>query len=291
MADIFSSRELATGIWLLAIVFLLLVNEKIRKSARHLVKTALSKYLVIPFVFMSIYAGGFTLFLTGFSFWRWVYLKDILLWFILVGVPTCFNAINKENQRTFYREVVLSNIKLSVIVLLLISTFTFHIAVELVLVPLFTFLALCQAVAETKEELKSVKTAFSTLLFIATVVLLIFTVREAIEVYRDVEIVDLIVSFGIPLLFSILFLPIAYLFAVIAKYQTAFAWMRFIEKKEAGDKRKYRARRRKVIRTCKLSHQAISHFQQNYSRRIYIGMKEIEFDELIYSFKERSNAE
>ena len=282
MIDIFSSRELATGIWALIIIVLIFVSKKIRGSAFNVLKTALSKHLLIPFVCMVLYASCFTVLFTMFSLWEWIYLKDIIIWVLFAGVPTCFSAISRDNHEGFYRDIILDNIKFSAFVELIISTFVFHIVAELVLIPIFTILFIFQAVAGMKEEHKPVQKLFSAIIIIATITVLVFTAKEAVASYREIGIVDSIVSFCIPIAFSLFFLPFAYIFSIIAKYQVLFIRMSF---KEPESKKIQWKHKRKVFRACGLSYKKVLQFEQVCLGQMYRSMGEETFINMIHSFK------
>jgi hypothetical protein len=72
MNDIFSTRELATGLWALAIIIWVFAHKGSRKSASGVIKIALSRHLLIPTIFIFIYACGFTLLFSRLPLWEWI---------------------------------------------------------------------------------------------------------------------------------------------------------------------------------------------------------------------------
>ena len=78
MIELFSSRELATGIWTLAIITFVFASKKMRRSAFGVIKATLP--LALPFIYMVVYAGGITALFTKFPIWEWFYLKEIIIW-------------------------------------------------------------------------------------------------------------------------------------------------------------------------------------------------------------------
>ena len=162
-----------------------------------------------------------------------------------------------------------------------ISSFTFNIVVEIILIPILTFLFLLDAIAETKEEFKVVKKLMSYLLTLIGLVILGFTLKNAIYDYSSLATVDTFVSFFIPLVFSILYLPVVYGFAVYAKYQMIFIRMSF---KETDDKKIRMQHRWKAIKVCASSYSKLCRFEEECVKNMYVRMSEQEFDNIIRTF-------
>ena len=91
-----------------------------------------------------------------------------------------------------------------------------------------------------------------------------------------------IIIFCIPIIFSLLYLPFAYVFAIYAKYEVLFILLNF---KERMYKKIIRRHKLKVIGVCKLSYKYICKFEKEYIKRMYISMRQDEFIELIKDFK------
>jgi len=116
----------------------------------------------------------------------------------------------------------------------------------------------------------------------SAILLINLTVKKAITSYIYLNVLDLLVSFLIPIVFSTLYLPIAYLFAVYAKYQVLFIRMIFKSPKSKKLKRKHKW---KVFVACGLSYKQICRFEKEYVKRLYISLPESEFIKLIQEFK------
>ena len=58
--DIFTSRELATGIWTLIALLFCLAGKRIRNFVFDLIKFSLTRTFVIPTICIISYAGAFT---------------------------------------------------------------------------------------------------------------------------------------------------------------------------------------------------------------------------------------
>lgn len=283
MFDIFSTREIAFVFYLLLIIIFVFVKDSIRPSVISVIKLALSKKLIIPFIGMCLYCILLVHFSTFLPFWNWIYIKDVIIWFLFAGVSFCYNAINSNLEDNYFRNIIFDNLGLSVLIGFFISTFTFNIFVELILQPVIVFFILIQAMSETKEEYKQVKELLDWIIGILGLIILLFTIKEAIVTYSEHSIIDTIVSFFIPIVFSLLYIPIAYLFALYSKYEIVFMRMSFMEPKDKKIKRQHRYA---VLRLCKFSYKKICMFERNCIKNMYITMSQNEFNNIINTFNE-----
>ncbi len=282
MFDIFSTREIALGIYFLLIVIYALANAKIKKSVIDLIRCALTKKLVIPFLIMLIYAGLLIYLSTYFSFWKWKFIKDVILWVIFAGVPLCFNATSKTIEEHYFLKIITNNLKFTVLVEFIVSNFTFSIVIELILQLVLFILFMMQAIATGKDEYKSAKTFIDWIIVIMSVWILISTVNRALDAYAEQGIIDYIVTFAIPFVYSLLYVPVAYLMAIYSNYEILFVHMSFKEPEDRKIKKKHRF---KIIKVCGLSYKKIRRFHHEYVKRLYIKMSENDFNKLINEFK------
>ena len=279
--SIFSSREIVAASFITIVIIFAVSHKSIRPSVVSVIRAALSKQIVFPFLLMIAYAGLLTFLFSRSSFWKWYYLKDIIIWVLFVGTPICFNAALKDREAYYFRHIITDNIKLAVFVEFLISTFTFPILGEFVLQFILLFLGVLQAYAGTKEEYASTKKFVDWLLAIIGLFVLAYSLIEAVKTYADLNSIDLFVSFITPLVFSVLYLPVAYLLAVYSKYQLLFIRMRF---KESKDYEAQKTHRKKALKACGLSLKKIDLFQKNVVPKMYPRLEEHDFQRLIIDF-------
>lgn len=280
---IFSTREIATAVYITIIIIGNFISQKIRPAAINVIKAACSKKLVIPFIIILLYASAFVFIFTYFPFWDWAYLKDIIIWVLFAGVPVCFNAISKTIEKHYFRNMILDNLKFAALVEFFTGTFTFNIVVELVLQPVLVFFVLLQTIAGTKDEYKSIKRLMNWVVSIFGIIILGFTIRNAVVSYNDMNTIDLIFSFFLPIVLSLLYLPFAHGFVVYAKYEMLFIRMGFKEPKNLKIRLKHRW---KIILLCKFSYNKVCMFEKEYAQRMYVTMKDAEFESIIKDFKE-----
>jgi hypothetical protein len=288
MSDMFTTREIATGLWIAALIIFIFINKKTRKSAFGVIKAATSIKLIMPFLIMLLYTGLLVLIISFLPFWNYKYVKDIAVWVLFAGIAACYGGVNKQVDAHYFRDIILDNIKFAALVEFFISSFTFNIIIELALIPIMTFIVLIETFTETKKEYAPVKKLFSGLIIIFGLVIIAFTIRNAIQSFQEIGRIDLIVSFCIPLFFSIAYLPIAFGMTMYAKYESLFIRMSFKEPKDTKVRRLHKI---KVVSACGLSYKKLSDFNQNYMPQMYITMDKCKFDSLIREFRGENSDE
>lgn len=144
MTDIFSTREIATGIWLIIFVAFVFISPSIRKAAISVIKVAVSRKLLIPFIAILVYAAILTFLSMQLPIWRNVYLKDIVFWVLFAGVPVCYGAVNSKKESHYFRNILTDNLKFTIILEFIISSFTFNLIAEIIILPVVTFLVMLE---------------------------------------------------------------------------------------------------------------------------------------------------
>lgn len=108
------------------------------------------------------------------------------------------------------------------------------------------------------------------------------TVKLGLNEYKQLNMMNTLVSFMIPIVYLILIIPLEYALEVYSKYEELFIRMTF---KEKDNKRIILNHRIAIFRVCNFSVRKILLFQREFMTKMYVGMKEDEFDELIEAFR------
>lgn len=282
MDTIFSTREIATAIWLIMLVIFIFAYPKTYNLAFNVIKTAFTPKLSIPFILILIYSYFLIFALSSMEFWKWKYIKDILIWVLFTGVPLCYNAIVVSAEKNYFSNMILKNFKLAVLVEFIISSFTFKLIVEIILLPIITLLVLLDTFADTKPEYALVKKFTSFLMIFGGIVFIGFAIAEAVNSYQKFGIIDSLVSFFIPIVFSFMYVPVAYGFTVYAEYELLFISISFKEPKDKKIKQKHRM---EIFKACGFSINKILKFKKYYATHIYTSMTQKEFNGLIKQFR------
>ena len=287
--DIFSTRELATAFWvgaiLIAVGMAIVTNKKIRQGFIGVLKCFFNRKLRKLWEIYFLYIGIITLMFSRFPIWKNIYLKDIILWTLFSGLTICMNAVAGEADEKYISKVLKDNIRFTVVTEFLLSTFTFSLRVELIIIPITTVIVLFDTVAEHKSDAIAVHKLLQDVIAFAGLCVILQTVRVGILEYRELNVINTLVSFFIPIVYLLLVTPLEYAFELYSKYEMLFIQMHF---KEPSDKMVQRKRHLKVIKVCGLSVKRIMLFQKQCIPRMYISMPDVEFDLLISHLEDRS---
>lgn len=285
--DIFSTRELATAFWvgaiLIAVGMAIVTNKKIRQGFIGVLKCFFNRKLRKLWEIYFLYIGIITLMFSRFPIWKNIYLKDIILWTLFSGLTICMNAVAGEADEKYISKVLKDNIRFTVVTEFLLSTFTFSFWVELIIIPITTVIVLFDTVAEHKSDAIAVHKLLQDVMAFAGLCVILQTVRVGILEYRELNVINTLVSFFIPIVYLLLVTPLEYAFELYSKYEMLFIRMCF---KEPRDKKVKRKRHLKVIKACGLSVRKIILFQKQCIPRMYVSMSDSEFEALISQLEE-----
>lgn len=287
--DIFSTRELATAFWtgiiLVAVGMAIVTNKKARKSFIEVLKCFFGRKLRTLWEIYLLYIGIITFLFSRLPIWESIYLKDIIIWTFFSGLTICINAVAGEADEKYIFKVLKDNIRFTMVTELLLSTFTFGFWVEVIIIPIITVIVLFDTVAEHKSDAIAVHKLLQDVIAFVGLCVILQTVRVGILEYRELNVINTLVSFFIPIVYLLLVTPLEYAFELYSKYGMLFIQMHF---KEPSDKMVQRKRHLKVIKVCGLSVKRIMLFQKQCIPRMYISMPDVEFDLLISHLEDRS---
>lgn len=279
--DVFSSREIASMVWLIIFFIFIFIQPKARDSAFKILQIGTTKHIVIPLVMIMFYSSLWVIVASNYSFWEWRYLKDVIFWVTFNGIPICFGAIINKDDNHYFANILKNNLRFIIIVEFLLSTFTFNISIELILMPCITFLVLLDTFTPTTVEHVMLKKLTSFVIAIIGFTVLGLTLRKVFVNYDDLINIDLLVTFYIPIVLSILFIPISYGYAVYSKYQELFTIMSF---KEPENWRIRIMHRWEIIKTCKLSYRRVTKFRRVDVNKMYKYISKEDFIKIIENF-------
>lgn len=280
--SILSTREWATLIWGCIFMLYVLCHSEIRKSLWNVIVIFFDKKLRILWEIILLYVLTITMVFCYLPIWENIYIKDIIIWFLFSGLIYCMNAVSSEADETYIKKILKDNLKFTMILEFFMSTFTFNIWIELAIIPVITIITIMNVIAERKEEYKSVHKLLDSILVIAGFWIFYETIKIGINEYKQLNIINTLVSFMIPIVYLILIIPLEYILELYSKYEVLFLRMTF---KEEKDKRIRLHHRTAIFRECNFSVRKILLFQREYMIQMYALMKEDEFNQLMQKFR------
>ncbi len=234
MLEYFNNREIATFVWLLLFFIYVLRNRNVRKSLAAVFKTIASGKILVPIVILAIYMSGISYFLSRIGLWNVTLIKDTLFWFFSAGMITMFKYVTAKSGDVPIKELLLDNLKFIVILEFILNTFTFALWAELLIVPVVTIVVMMNAYVEATKKNRDVAKLLGGLQAIIGFALMAYAFYRAMNDYQVLGILDTLRSFLLPIFLSTAIIPIAYLMAVYANYESLFIGFKFGKDKSRG---------------------------------------------------------
>lgn len=279
--SILSTREWATLIWGCIFVLYVLCHREKRKSLWNVIVMFFDKKLMILWKIILLYVLTITIVFCYLPIWENIYIKDIIICFFS-GLIYCMNAVSSEVDETYIKKILKDNLKFTMILEFFMSTFTFSIWIELAIIPVITIITVMNVIAERKEEYKSVHKLLDSVLAITGFWIFYETIKIGINEYKQLNIINTLVSFIIPIAYLILIIPLEYALELYSKYELLFLSMTFKEEKDKKTKIRHRVA---MICSCRISVRRVLLFQREYMGMMYVKMKDNEFEKLIREFR------
>lgn len=280
--DIFTSREIAIIFWIVIFFVALLFIKQIRTSILGIIKSAPYSVLLAYFLLFLIYFSSFIYCFYDLGWWDLSNLKDTIIWFVFSGLPIGFSVAQNTFDNSFWKSLVLKNIKLVVLVEFLIDTFTFPLIVEIIMIPIVTVIALLNTVCKQNEESKGVETLTNAILSIMGLFILSYTICRAITEYNSIGTISTLQYFLFPIIYSILSIPCMYILKLYTEYETLFNRLKYGQKRS---KKLDLLIKLRLLKFCnfRLKRLQIAKNSNNYNIRSISSKDEIE--KMIQSYK------
>ncbi|MFH1614294.1 MAG: hypothetical protein ABIG61_04315 [Planctomycetota bacterium] len=215
-----NNREIASLFWFLALIaFVVRKNPAIINSFKSVIDILFSKKLLTLFGIIAIYMALATLLLKYLGYWEFSLLKGTVYWIASVGIVSIFKVCEQNQNKSFLKKFILSNIGFIVVIQFLCDEYTFPLWSELLIVPFMAVLAMMGVVAAYKDDTKAVSKVANFILGALGFAILLNAIRGA---YHDSENLVSMVNLKsviLPLVYSLAFLPVIYLFAVYTTYE------------------------------------------------------------------------
>ena len=223
---IFSNREISTALWLGIILLVFVSNKDVRQSMWQVVRAFCCRYILVVTFLLLAYVVGIVWILHATGAWTTSILKETIIWFIFSGVALTFSLATKENTEGLFKTIMVNNLKLIVVLEFLIGTYTFSLPIELIFVPMLTFLVVLSAFAKSKDEYASVAKFLGGLEAIVGITIVAFAIIKAITDFETIRSIDSIRRVLLAPVLSISLVPFIFSLSVYSIYEILFMGLR-----------------------------------------------------------------
>lgn len=231
MLEVLTTRELATAIWVGAFAVWALTLKQVRRSAAGVLRALFRWKLLAILVGLAAVAVGSVQVLALVGLWEASLLKDAVFWLVFSGATLAFSSLADSADEGGLGSALREQLKVIVLLEFLVATYTFSMPVEMVLVPFAVLVGVVHAVAETREEFLPIRKFFNGILAVTGLVILGFTVSEAVRDLRGLGSLGTVRQLALPPALTVLAIPYVYLVLLVARYETLLLRLRVGPKK------------------------------------------------------------
>lgn len=242
---IFKPRELATFAWVAIVLILFLFVKDVRRAGLAVLRAFFQKSILSVIALSMTYSAVVTYLLSLGGFWDSTLLKDTVFWFFGSALIVLFNLV-KAKDRGFFKNLLLDNIKLVVVLQFIANVHSFSFVIELILLPIIAFIAMVGAYSKHNKEYEQVGKLANVFLTAFGIIFLVFSIFDIAENAEKFMSFRTIKSFLLPIIFSTAFVPWAYLVTLFIKYEMVYVRLERIL--SSTEKVKYAKRR--VFQRC-----------------------------------------
>lgn len=229
--EFFTNRELAIIIWTTLFILWGLTKKGIRNESLNALKCALNSKLLFYFFTYLAYISIFTFLFYYIEIWNLEFLKESILWFLFSGLSLGIFVVTNKLEITFWKRIILENFKIAIIVGIIVSSFNFSFAVEMILIPFSTFLILLHTFLESYEKYHDISKYTNISLIIFGLILLFYSLYKLITEITTIESISYLKSFLFPLIYSIVSIPYLWGFKIWSEYDTIFSRLKYNQKR------------------------------------------------------------
>lgn len=210
---------------------------------------------------MIVYTFVIVYILSQVGLWDFSLLKDTAFWFFSVALITFFK-INKADDLNFFKDIMLDNLKLIVLVEFLINFYTFSLGMELALIPIIVFISLLYGYSSTNQEYELVTKFLKKLLSIIGVIFFVYVCYKTAVEFGKTFTTQNLKSLLHPIIMTALFIPFTYTLALVMKYEVLFVRIQFL-----GDDEIMRKKiKREIIRQVNFNINKLNRVSKNLTR-------------------------
>jgi hypothetical protein len=217
-----NNREIATLFWLTLLVVGAFAWPATRSSAFGVIKAFFRRPLLIVFAAAALYVAACVALLQTFHLWEWANLKTTMVWAASFAFLSMFDLNRIDEDHTYFRKTLRDTLSVTAALLFIAQFYAFRLAIELLLLPAITFIALLHAIPEAKPEHAAVNSLLGNLLATTGLTFFAYSAYQTVRHWSEFATVHTAREFGVPILLSILFLPFLYVMSVYSVYERVF---------------------------------------------------------------------
>jgi hypothetical protein len=229
----FTTREIAVFIWLIVLIVWAMSSKTVRSSVFDLLKVFVDLKIIVPLASMVVYVLLIVFLLAKAGFWDNSMIKDTAYWVIGGAFVIMINAARAIEDRSYFKSILLENLRLVLIIEFIVNLHNFSIAIELILVPVVTFLIMLATVAASNKEYAQVKKVLEYIIGAIGLILIVYASYAVLVDLRAFATMANLRNILLTPILSAAFLPFMYLVVLWMIYENVFVRIDFLNQDRA----------------------------------------------------------
>lgn len=217
--ELFSSRELAIGFWLIVVLTYLVYSDSFRPHLKQVIQCFCNIYILAPIIGLGGYIIIVSYFLVEISIWNLNQYKNVTLWFLCVGIYSLFQVSDVGKGEKYLKDLVFDLFKITTLFEFVVTFHSFSFWFEIVFIPFVTLIMLVAAFSDNKKEHKIVSNFLGKVIEVIGGIVIIYVGYQLL--YKPEEFFNegTIYDFMVPIILTIVIFPYLYFIMLYAKYE------------------------------------------------------------------------
>lgn len=222
MSVVLQNREASIFIWMALILLFCVVVPSSRRLLNEVFSSLLNWKILSIFL---LYIGGLaaiTWLLVAVGIWEWNKFPTQVLWLLFTGFPIVLSLDRVKKQPDAYTEYIKGIFEGAALATLLTEAHSFHVGVELILVPIAALMGMCLVISERDESYSQARGCISLILMGIALAMILNSLVWIIYGATWSDRIDQLLGFvaaAVWVLYSLLVLRIV---SIVSAYELAF---------------------------------------------------------------------
>ncbi|MEO7215538.1 hypothetical protein [Mucilaginibacter sp.] len=243
VSDLFNSREIALGVWLMIAIIAVLFGKSTRSGFGGVLKALFVWNLMSWLAGMAVYISAFIYLFYRIGLWTPDLLKDTVFYILFSATVSMFKANKISEDKHFFLEMLKDNLKAGILLEFLIGQYTFDLWVELLIVPAAVLLAGMQAFAANDAKYAAVNKLINSIWFISGGFVIYHVVDSVIQHFHELLSLGVLRQILLVPNLTLVFIPFLYVLSLRMVYEEQFIMLSF----KLRDKKLLRFSKRQAI--------------------------------------------
>ena len=280
--DLLDNREIAGGFWLVVALAILLWNAHLRRCLLDFLKAFLVRNLLLFCGCALVYFAFVVFLLLRVGYWEPVFLKGTILWAILSGSVFIYHLVRSTGGENLFWNVVRDSLKVIVVIEFLVSSYSFSLIAEIILLPVLTVVSIFDAFARSDKQYAVVARMTSSILVLVGLIVVSQALWRALIDWESLATTLTLREFLLAPVLSMLLVPFIYLSQVYMLYESVFVRLSLSTSLESDCKLKRYVKRR-IVLCCGLNPSRLRQFRGPSAYRLLQVTSKEDIDGLLNS--------